>query len=322
MGSLRVVFMGTPEFACPTLQKLIDRGEDVIAVVTQPDRPKGRGQKTVPPPVKELAEKNGIPVLQPLKVRAPEFIEVLKGMKPDLIVVVAFGQILPKALLDIPEFGCINVHASLLPHYRGAAPLNWCIINGETETGVTTMLMDEGLDTGAMLVKKTTPIDPEEDTRSLHDRLSVLGAETLSETLDLLAAGKLDPEKQDDSLSCYAPMLKKEHGLIDWNREPLAIKNMIRGMSPWPGAFTWLDGKMVKIYKVRIHEMQDRNPAPPGTVLKVGKDGIEVACRGGAIIIDELQLEGRKRLPAGDFLAGCKILPGAVLGNRGTHIEY
>ena len=161
MGKLRVVFMGTPEFACPTLQKLLDRGEEVIAVVTQPDRPKGRGQKMVPPPVKELAEKNGIPVLQPQKVRAPEFIEILKGMNPDLIVVVAFGQILPKALLDIPKFGCINVHASLLPRYRGAAPLNWCIINGETETGVTTMLMDEGLDTGAMLLKKVTPIDPQ-----------------------------------------------------------------------------------------------------------------------------------------------------------------
>ena len=198
MGKLRVVFMGTPDFACPTLQKLLDRGEEVIAVVTQPDRPKGRGQKMVPPPVKELAEKNGIPVLQPQKVRAPEFIEILKGMNPDLIVVVAFGQILPKALLDIPKFGCINVHASLLPRYRGAAPLNWCIINGETETGVTTMLMDEGLDTGAMLLKKVTPIDPEEDTQSLHDRLSAIGADTLSETLDMLAAGGLNPVFLDD----------------------------------------------------------------------------------------------------------------------------
>jgi methionyl-tRNA formyltransferase len=316
MGKLRVVFMGTPEFACPTLQKLLDRGEDVIAVVTQPDRPKGRGQKMVPPPVKDLAEKNGIPVLQPQKVRAPEFIEILKGMNPDLIVVVAFGQILPKALLDIPKYGCINVHASLLPRYRGAAPLNWCIINGETETGVTTMLMDEGLDTGAMLLKKVTPIDPEEDTRSLHDRLSALGADTLSETLDMLAAGGLNPVKQDDSLSCYAPMLKKEHGLIDWNREPAAIKNMVRGMSPWPCAFTWLDGKLVKIFKVRVDTPKGREAAAPGTVLSAGKEGIEVACDGGVIIIDELQLEGRKRLSAGDFLAGCKITPGMILGNK------
>ena len=316
MGKLRVVFMGTPDFACPTLQKLLDRGEEVIAVVTQPDRPKGRGQKMVPPPVKELAEKNGIPVLQAQKVRAPEFIEILKGMNPDLIVVVAFGQILPKALLDIPKFGCINVHASLLPRYRGAAPLNWCIINGETETGVTTMLMDEGLDTGAMLLKKTTPIDPEEDTRSLHDRLSVLGADTLSETLDMLAAGGLDPVRQDDSLSCYAPMLKKEHGRIDWNREPATIKNMVRGMSPWPCAFTWLDGKLVKIFRVRVDTAKGGEAAEPGTVLSAGKEGIEVACDGGVIIIDELQLEGRKRLPAGDFLAGCKITPGIILGNK------
>jgi methionyl-tRNA formyltransferase len=316
MEKLRVVFMGTPEFACPTLQKLMDRGEEVIAVVTQPDRPKGRGQKTVPTPVKELSEKNGITVLQPLKVRTPEFIEILKGMNPDLIVVVAFGQILPKALLDIPKFGCINVHASLLPRYRGAAPLNWCIINGETETGVTTMQMDEGLDTGAILLKKTTPIDPDEDTSSLHDRLSVLGAEVLSETLDMLVAGKLIPEKQDDSLSCYAPILKKEHGLIDWDCTAQAIRNMVRGMSPWPGAFTRLDGKLLKIYKVRTDNTKCEDDSTPGTVLKADRDGIEVACGEGSIIIDELQLEGRKRLPAGEFLAGCKIEPGTIFGDK------
>jgi methionyl-tRNA formyltransferase len=178
------------------------------------------------------------------------------------------------------------------------------------------MLMDEGLDTGAMLLKKTTPIDPEEDTRSLHDRLSVLGADTLSETLDMLAAGGLDPVRQDDSLSCYAPMLKKEHGRIDWNREPATIKNMVRGMSPWPGAFTMLDGKLVKIYKVRVDTAKGLDEAVPGEVLSAGKEGIEVACNGGVIIIDELQLEGRKRLPAGDFLAGCRIVPGIILGNR------
>jgi methionyl-tRNA formyltransferase len=313
MGKLRVIFMGTPAFACPTLQRLIDRGEEVLAVVTQPDRPKGRGQKMVPPPVKELAEKHGIPVLQPVKVRAPEFIEAMKGMNPDLIVVVAFGQILPKALLEIPRFNCINVHASLLPRYRGAAPLNWCIINGENETGVTTMLMDVGLDTGAMLLKKTTQIDPDENTQSLHDRLSIAGAEALSDTIDMLVAGELVPEQQDDSLTCYAPMLKKENGLIDWNREPLTIKNMVRGMSPWPGAFTWLNGKMVKIYRVRTTEVQHVDGRSPGTVLRADQNGIEVACAGGSIIIDELQLEGKKRLPAGIFLTGCKIEPGDVL---------
>jgi methionyl-tRNA formyltransferase len=321
MAKLSVVFMGTPEFACPTLQRLIDRGDEVVAVVTQPDRPKGRGQKLVPPPVKELAERHEIQVLQPLKVRAAEFVEVIEGMNPDVVVVVAFGQILPKAFLEIPRLGCINVHASLLPRYRGAAPLNWCIINGETETGVTTMLMDVGLDTGAMLLKKVTPIDPEEDTQSLHDRLSMVGAEALSETLDLLVAGNLAPESQDDSLSCYAPMLKKEDGLIDWNNKPSVIKNKVRGMSPWPGAFTWMDGKMVKIYRVRTAEMPQGGMEAPGTVLCADREGIVVACADGVIIIDELQLEGRKRLPAGDFLAGCKTAPGTFLGNRDKSIE-
>jgi methionyl-tRNA formyltransferase len=310
MAGLRVVFMGTPDFACPTLQRLIDRGAEILAVVTQPDRPKGRGQKFLPPPVKALAEQYCLPVLQPLKVRASEFIDIMKEMNPDLIVVVAFGQILPKALLEIPKYGCINVHASLLPRYRGAAPINYCIINGETETGVTTMLMDVGLDTGDMLVKKVTSIDPEEDAQSLHDRLSVLGADSLDETLDLLCAGNLVPEKQNDSLSCYAPMLKKENGLIDWNSDPQTIKNLVRGMNPWPSAFTYLDDKFLKIYRVRTGSGE----GIPGTVLDAGKNGIEVACAGGSIILEEVQLEGKKRLPVREFLAGCRIDPGMILG--------
>jgi methionyl-tRNA formyltransferase len=310
MAGLRVVFMGTPDFACPTLQRLIDRGEEILAVVTQPDRPKGRGQKFLPPPVKELAERHGLPVLQPLKVRAAEFIDIMREMAPDLIVVVAFGQILPKALLDIPRYGCINVHASLLPRYRGAAPINYCIINGETETGVTTMLMDVGLDTGDMLLKKATPIDPEENSQALHDRLSLLGADTLDETLDLLLEGGVTPEQQDDSQSCYAPMLKKEHGLIDWTREPQVIKNLVRGMNPWPCAFTYLDDKFLKIYRLRI----GTGAGAPGTVLAAGKDGIEVACAAGSVILEELQLEGKKRLPAREFLAGYRIAPGTTLG--------
>jgi methionyl-tRNA formyltransferase len=310
MSRLRALFMGTPAFACPTLQRLIDRGDEVLAVVTQPDRPKGRGQKSVSPPVKELAERHGLTVLQPLKVRAPEFIEAVREMNPDVIVVVAFGQILPKALLEIPKYGCINVHASLLPRYRGAAPLNWCIINGETETGVTTMLMDVGLDTGDMLLKKSTPIDPDEDTSSLHDRLSLIGADALDETLNLLVDGKLVPEKQDESLTCYASMLKKEDGLIDWSRDPRTIRNLVRGMTPWPGAFTYLDGKLVKVYRVRTAEGE----GAPGTVLAAGKDGIEVACVGGSLLLDELQLEGKKRLPARDFLAGCRVAPGTIFG--------
>ena len=312
MAGLRIIFMGTPEFACPTLQKLIDRDEEVVAVITQPDRPKGRGQQTLPPPVKVLAERHGIPVMQPVKVRVPEVVERIRELAPDLIVVVAFGQILPKGLLEIPKYGCINVHASLLPRWRGAAPLNWSIISGDSETGVTTMMMDVGLDTGDMLLKKSTPIDPDENTRTLHDRLSVIGAEALSETIDLLKAGNLVREKQDDTLSCYASMLKKEDGLVDWNKEPQVIKNLVRGMTPWPGAFSFLDGRMLKIYRVRTAG----GAGEPGSVINAGREGLEIACAGGSIIVDELQLEGKKRLPAKDFLAGFKIEPGTILGQK------
>lgn len=312
MTGLRIVFMGTPEFACPTLRTLIERGEQVVAVVTQPDRPKGRGQQTLPPPVKVVALEHGIPVLQPVKVRLPESIEEIRALEPDLVVVVAFGQILPKALLDIPKKGCINVHASLLPRYRGAAPLNWCIVNGETETGVTTMMMDVGLDTGDMLLKRATPIDPDEDTQSLHDRMSALGAELLAETLDRLVAGDLVPEKQDDALTCYAPMMKKEDGLIDWTRSAQSIKNQVRGMTPWPGAYSTLDGRFLKVYRVQTAA----NSGVAGTVLSAGRDGIEVACGEGSLLIRELQLEGKKRMAAGDFLAGYKVQPGTPLGGR------
>jgi methionyl-tRNA formyltransferase len=286
----------------------------VVAVVTQPDRPKGRGQQTLPPPVKLLAEQHGIPVFQPVKVRHPDAIEEIRSLEPDLIVVVAFGQILPKALLEIPKYGCINVHASLLPRYRGAAPLNWCIINGESETGVTTMMMDVGLDTGDMLLKKSTPIDPDEDTRSLHDRMSQVGAELLGETLDQLVAGGLVPEKQDDALTCYAPMLKKEDGQIDWSKDAASIKNLVRGMTPWPGAFSYLDDKLLKVYRVDLAS----GSGNPGEVLSAGRDGIEVACGEGSIVIHELQLEGKKRLPAAEFLAGCKVESGAALGKKGS----
>ena len=316
MTGMRIIFMGTPEFACPTLRALIERGEQVVAVVTQPDRPKGRGQQTLPPPVKVLAERHGIPVLQPVKVRLPESIEEIRALEPDLIVVVAFGQILPKALLDIPKKGCINVHASLLPRYRGAAPLNWCIVNGETETGVTTMMMDVGLDTGDMLLKRATPIDPDEDTQSLHDRMSQLGAELLGETLERLAAGDLVPEKQDDSLTCYAPMMKKEDGLIDWSRDAQSIKNQVRGMTPWPGAYSTLDEKLLKVYRVQTGS----GSGAPGEIVSVGRDGVEVACGAGSLLIRELQLEGKKRLSAADFLAGYKLQPGALLGKKGAAV--
>jgi methionyl-tRNA formyltransferase len=304
--------MGTPHFACPTLKMLVDRGENVMAVVTQPDRPKGRGQQLQFPPVKELALRHNIPVMQPVKVRAPEVIESIRELAPELIIVVAFGQILPKALLDIPRYGCINIHASLLPRYRGAAPLNWCIINGEKETGITTMLMDVGLDTGDMLLKRTTAITPEDDAASLHDRLSLLGAATMAETLDLLLAGEFRPEKQDDALSCYAPMLKKELGEIDWNSPTENIVNLVRGLTPWPGAYTKIDGKMVKIHKVHAGS----GSGAPGELLKTDRDGIEAATQDGSIIIEELQLEGKKRLKAAEFLAGCKLEAGSFFDSR------
>ncbi|BDV44743.1 methionyl-tRNA formyltransferase [Geotalea uraniireducens] len=307
MPGLRIIFMGTPDFACPTLQKLIERGERVITVVTQPDRPKGRGQKLLPPPVKVLAEQHGVPVLQPVKVRNPDVIEQIRELGPDLIVVVAFGQILPQALLDIPRLGCINIHASLLPRYRGAAPINWCLINGETETGITTMLMDAGLDTGDMLVKRQLAITPDEDAQALHDRLSQLGAETIDETLNQLQAGTLQRQKQDDTQSCYAPLLKKDNGLIDWTKSSLQIKNLVRGMTPWPGAFTYLHGQLVKIFQVDVAA----ESGPAGTILSVGPAGIVVGCgTNESVLVRELQLEGRKRLKVADFLAGYKISVG------------
>jgi methionyl-tRNA formyltransferase len=312
MTGLRVVFMGTPEFAAPSLQRLSDLGERLVAVVTQPDRPKGRGQRLTPPPVKLLAEKLGIPVFQPVKVRSQEFIKIMVELNPDLILVTAFGQILPKALLEIPRFGCINIHASLLPRYRGAAPINWSIINGETETGITIMQMDEGLDTGDILLKKSIPIGPEEDAQSLHDRLSTLGADAMADALDMLATGRLAREKQDDSLSNYAPMLKKEDGLIDWNREPGTICNLVRGLTPWPGAFTMLGDKTLKIYRCRVAGGEGE----PGTILQADRSGLVIACKGGGVLMEELQLEGKKRLSAKDFLAGYNIKPGTILGNR------
>lgn len=308
MSGLRVIFMGTPEFACPTLQKLIDRGEQLVAVLTQPDRPKGRGQRLMPTPVKELASRHEIPVYQPVKVRDPDVIATLRDLAPDVIVVVAFGQILPKALLDIPPLGCINVHASLLPRYRGAAPLNWCLIDGETETGVTTMLMDVGLDTGPMLLKRSTPIGEDEDIVSLHDRMSVMGAELLSETLDRLTAGTIVPQEQDGSQSCYASMLKKEDGRIDWNRDARSIHNQVRGLAVWPGAYTFIDDLVLKVYRTRTAD----GSGLPGTVLRADKRGIEVACLKGSLIIEELQLAGKKRLDAASFLAGYALAAGTV----------
>jgi methionyl-tRNA formyltransferase len=318
MTGWRTIFMGTPDFACPTLQKLIERGENLVAVVTQPDRPKGRGQKLMAPPVKVLAELNGIPVYQPPKVRDPGFVGIIRELKPDIIVVVAFGQILPKGLLEIPPHGCINVHASLLPRYRGAAPLNWCIINGETETGVTTMLMDVGLDTGDMLLVRKTPLDENEDISSLHDRMATMGAELLADTLDRLAQGDLVPQPQNDADSSYASMLKKEDGIINWNTDARTIHNLVRGLAVWPGACTSIDGQVLKIFRTRVSDGSGK----PGTVLQAAKGHFEVACQSGSLLLQELQLAGKKRLDSTSFLAGYPVSVGSLLGNghpEGSH---
>jgi len=251
-------------------------------------------------------------VFQPSRVRVAEVIEQIRGLQPDLIVVVAFGQILPQALLDIPPQGCINIHASLLPRYRGAAPLNWCIVNGETETGVTTMLMDAGLDTGPMLLKRSTPVSPDEDFSSLHDRMALLGADLLGETLDGLKSGSITPVPQDDAESSYAPLLKKEDGLIDWAKPAKAIHNLVRGFALWPGAFTLLGGETLKLFRTTVAQ----GTGKPGTVLAVGKGGIEIACGEGSLLIHELQAAGSRRMDAASFLAGHPLSPGAVFGSR------
>jgi len=306
---LRTVFMGTPDFALQTLQGLIDAGCNLVGVYTQPDRPKGRGKQLAAPPVKELALQHGIPVFQPQKLRQPEAVAELEALTPDLIVVVAYGQILPKSVLDIPEYGCINVHASLLPRYRGAAPINKAIIDGETETGITTMYMDVGLDTGDMLVKKSLSIGAEETAGDLHDRLALLGRETMEETLRQLCDGTLQREVQDDTRSSYAPMMKKEDGRIDWSRPAIEVHNQVRGLDPWPGAYTSLNGELLKLARTSPDASGE---APPGTVIAADRDGVRIACGSGSLLVRELQLAGRKRLGAADFLRGCTLEPGAT----------
>ena len=300
-ADLRIVFMGTPEFALSTLKTLVEMGTAVIAVFTQPDRPKGRGKAVTPPPVKCLARELTIPIFQPEKLRRHEVVEDLKNLAPDLIVVVAYGQILPQSVLDIPRFGCINVHASLLPRYRGAAPINKAVMEGETETGITTMFMNAGLDTGDMLVKKTLAIGFEETAGELHDRLAVLGGEAMAETIDHLCRDELEAVAQDDSMSSYAPMLKKEDGRIDWNRPAVDIHNHVRGLDPWPGAFCALHGESLKIFKTIPEKGVG---GKPGRVVSAGGDGVRIACGQGILLVRELQLAGKKRLPAAEFLKG------------------
>ena len=306
----RIVFFGTPSFALSALRTLFEGPEEVIAVVTQPDREKGRGRKVLFSPVKELALQHGLTPFQPEKAKEEVFQEALKILQPDLIVVVAYGQILPKSILKIPKYGAVNVHASLLPKYRGAAPIAWAILKGERVTGVTTMVMDEGMDTGDILLQAEIPIGDEETCESLHDRLASLGARLLRETLEKMRSGNIRPLSQDHSKATYAPPLKKEDGHIIWKKEAKEIDRQVRGFNPWPGAFTQWGDRLLKIYKGEIKEGTPTGKT--GAVVWVGSDFIEVETGKDSYRIEEVQLEGRKRMAIRDFLSGHPVSVGTV----------
>jgi len=312
MPKPRLLFMGTPDFAVPPLKGLFLNGYPVIGVVTQPDRPQGRGRATAPPPVKLLAESLGLNVLQPEKVGHSSFLEIFREAAPDLVIVAAFGQILPKEIIDGPRQGCINIHPSLLPKYRGAAPINWALIRGEEKTGVTIMRMDEGVDSGDILLQEETPIRPEESFGELHDRLAKMGAELLLTALVMLEAGTLQPRPQDHRLATPAPRLSREDGLIRWNADVRSIVSLIRGLSPLPCAYTFLDGKKLKVFAAASEESAVAEA--PGTVAGETAAGLRIAALNGHVLLKEVQLEGKNRLPVHDFLMGCRIVPGQVLG--------
>ncbi len=303
---MKIVFMGTPDFAVPCLEALIDDGHEIKAVFTQPDKPKGRGYKLTPPPVKELALQNEIPVFQPTTLKDEEVLKLLESFEAEIFVVVAYGKILPKKILDLPKYGCVNVHASLLPKYRGAGPIQWSILNGETETGVTTMYMAEGIDTGDILEKKSILIGENETADELHDRLSLLGAELIVSTVNKLYKGEITPIKQDDSLSTHAPMLSKEMSLIDFNKSAKEVHNLIRGLSSWPCAHTFYNGMRLKIYK---SEIVDKKGAP-GELLD--DKHFVIACGDKAIKAITVQYEGSKKMPAEDFLRGKSLKMGEI----------
>jgi len=307
---MKIIFMGTPDFAAASLEALIASRHEIQAVVTQPDKPKGRKGELTPSPVKVIAKREGMKVYQPLKVRDEEFVKTLRAYNPDVMVVVAFGQIIPLSILKMPKYGCVNIHGSLLPKYRGAAPIQWAVLDGEKETGITTILMDEGIDTGDILLKKTIQIDTDETSGSLFDKLMALGAETILETLDELEKGNLTPTKQGESPTVYAKMLTKAMGLIDFTRSAKELDCFVRGMDPWPSAYTLLSGKTLKLWKVRAVE----GGGKAGSVIEIGKESFTVACGEGAIEVLEVQLEGKKRMSAGDFLKGSTLNIGQELG--------
>lgn len=305
-----IVFMGTPEFAVPCLERLIEDGHNVKGVFTQPDKPKGRGHKMQFPPVKQCAVDAGISVFQPEKMRDGEALSIIQELAPELIIVVAYGKILPAEILNFPKYGCINMHASILPYYRGAAPIQWCVLNGETKSGVTAMQMDIGLDTGDMLLTETVEIGPDETAGELHDKLSLLGAQVMAETIYKLLNNELTPTKQDDSLSNYAPMLTKELCPINWNDTADKVHNKVRGLSPWPVATAKWAEKNIKIHKTCV---ADNASGKPGEVIEADKKLLVCCGDGTCVEIAVLQLEGKKAMSAADFLRGNPIAVGTIL---------
>ena len=304
--------MGTPDFAVGTLKELIDNQYDVVAVVTQPDKPKGRGKAVQMTPVKEVAMEHEIPVYQPVKIREEQWIEVLKDLAPDVIVVVAFGQIIPKAILELPRYGCINVHASLLPAYRGAAPIQWAVINGDRVSGVTTMRMDEGIDTGDIIEQAEYELAPDETGGSLFDHLAEVGADLCVHTMAEIEAGRAVYTRQDETLATHVGMLKKQFGKIDWTKPAEEIERLIRGLNPWPSAYTSLNGKTLKIWKASVQPGGD--PADAGKIVLADKNSIGVQTGKDILILQEIQLEGKKRMSVDAFLRGFPVSAGTELG--------
>jgi len=313
---VKTIFFGSPEFAVPCLEAL-HAMSDIAVVISQPDRPAGRGLAMRPPAVKKRALELGLDVWQPTKVRTAEFAEKLRGLEADVAVVVAYGRIVPRAVLDAPRTGCVNVHASLLPRWRGAAPIQWSIVHGDAEAGVSLMQMDEGMDTGAVLATASTRIARDDDAATLSDRLSKMGAELLRAELPRYVAGEITPQAQEDSAATMAPLLKKAHGLIDWNKSSQAVHNQIRGMNPWPGAHTVLGERRIKVHRT-VASTLDPEGATPGQVIALDPEGILVACAEGTLEIQELQESGRKRVDARAFASGRGVAVGDVFANGGN----
>ncbi len=328
---MRIVFMGTPDFAVGALEAIVQAGHQVAAAVTQPDKPKGRGKGVQLPPVKQCALKYGIPVFQPVKIKEPEAVEILRGYEADIFVVAAFGQLLSEEILTMPKYGCINIHASLLPKYRGASPIQWVILNGEKETGITVMQMDRGLDTGDMLMKCTVPLEAKETGASLHDKLCEAGAKLIVDALPKIERGELKPEKQNEEEATYFSLMKKSLGRIDWSRDAVSLERLVRGLNPWPSAYTYYRGKTLKIWECEPVQEDDglhgrpedggqakacrpaENEERTGRIEKVTKEAFYVRTGNGLLKVLQVQLEGKKRLPVKEFLLGCPLAEGEVL---------